>query len=173
MLFFSIALGLSSAGRPILGFNYGACKFERVKDTPKLTIISSTIVMIVSWLIYMLFPLRLIRIFGSESALYEEFAVKCFRIYLMTSFLGGVQVCAGSFFQAIGRPALATVTSLAKQVIFYIPAMLILAHFFGLIGILWAGPVSEALAFVLSILLTIRETRRMGEWNRQNREPIS
>lgn len=161
MLFFSIALGLSSAGRPILGFNYGACKFDRVRDTLKLTIISSTIVMTVSWIIYMLFPLQLIRIFGSESALYEEFAVKCFRIYLMTSFLGGVQVCAGSFFQAIGKPALATVTSLAKQVIFYIPAMLILAHFFGLTGILWAGPVSETLAFVLSLLLTIRETRRM------------
>lgn len=161
MLFFSIALGLSSAGRPILGFNYGACKFDRVKDTLKLTVISSTVVMTVSWLIYMLFPLQLIRIFGSESVLYEEFAVKCFRIYLLTSCLGGVQVCAGSFFQAVGKPTLATVTSLAKQVIFYIPAMLILARCFGLTGILWAGPISEVLAFVLSMVLMVCETRRM------------
>lgn len=55
----------------------------------------------------------------------------------------------------------ATVTSLAKQVIFYIPAMLILAHCFGLIGILWAGPISEVLAFVLAMVLMVRETRRM------------
>lgn len=162
MLFFSIALGISSAGRPILGFNYGAQKYDRVKNTLKLTIISSTVVMVVSWAIYMLFPLQLIRIFGTESALYEEFAVKCFRIYLLTSFVGGVQVCAGSFFQAVGRPALATVVSLGKQVIFYIPAMLILAKFLGLMGILWAGPISELLAFILSAILIIRETKHMG-----------
>lgn len=160
MLFFSVAMGISSASRPILGFNYGAEKFDRVKQTFRLTLISSTIVMTVAWVIYIAFPLPLIRIFGTESALYEEFAVKCFRIYLLTNFLGGMQLCAGTLFQAIGYPAKATVVSLAKQVIFYIPAMLILAKAFGLIGILWAGPVAEVLAFILSIVLTVKELKK-------------
>lgn len=162
MLFFSVAMGISSASRPILGFNYGAEKFERVKKTFRLTLISTTVVMTVAWVVYMAFPLPLIRIFGTESVLYEEFAVKCFRIYLLTNFLGGMQLCAGTLFQAIGYPGKATVVSLAKQVIFYIPAMLILAKAFGLLGILWAGPVSEALAFFLAAILTGKELKEMG-----------
>lgn len=161
MLFFSVAMGISSASRPILGFNYGAEKYDRVKKTLYLTLGSTTVVMVVAWLIYQLFPLPLIRIFGSESALYEEFAVKCFRIYLLANCLGGVQLCAGTLFQAIGKPGMATVVSLAKQVIFYIPAMLILAAVMGLDGILWAGPLSELLAFFLGGGLMIREVRKM------------
>ncbi|MGN1021439.1 MAG: MATE family efflux transporter [Aristaeellaceae bacterium] len=162
MLFFSVAMGISSASRPILGFNYGAGKYDRVKKTLYLTLGSTTVVMAVAWLMYQLFPLPLIRIFGTESALYEEFAVKCFRIYLLTSCLGGVQLCAGTLFQAIGKPVLATVVSLARQVIFYIPAMLILAVLIGLDGVLWAGPLSELLAFFLGGGLMIREVKRMG-----------
>lgn len=162
MLFFSVAMGISSASRPILGFNYGAEKFDRVKKTFHLTFISATTVMVVAWIVYMAFPLQLIRIFGTESALYEEFAVKCFRIYLLTNFLGGMQLCAGTLFQAIGHPAKAAVVSLAKQVIFYIPAMLILAKAFGLVGILWAGPVAEVLAFFLAAVLTRKELKGMG-----------
>lgn len=162
MLFFSVAMGISSASRPILGFNYGAEKFDRVKKTFRLTFVSATMVMVVAWIVYMAFPLQLIRIFGTESALYEEFAVKCFRIYLLTNFLGGMQLCAGTLFQAIGHPAKATVVSLAKQVIFYIPAMLILAKAFGLVGILWAGPIAEVLAFFLAAVLTRKELKGMG-----------
>lgn len=163
MLFFSVAMGISSASRPILGFNYGAEKFDRVKKTFRLTLVSATIVMSVAWIVYMAFPLQLIRIFGTESAQYEEFAVKCFRIYLLTNFLGGVQLCAGTLFQAIGHPGKATVVSLAKQVIFYIPAMLILARVSGLIGILWAGPVAEVLAFFLAAVLVTKELKKMGD----------
>lgn len=163
MLFLSIALGISSAGRPILGYNYGAEKYERVKKTLNLTLISSTIVMTVAWIIYMLFPLQLIRIFGAGDALYEEFAVKCFRIYMLCSFLGGVQLCAGSFFQSIGRPVLATIISLGKQVIFYIPVLLLLPKLLGLTGLLWAGPIAEIAAFIMAIILMMRETKRMGK----------
>lgn len=162
MLFFSVAMGIASASRPILGFNYGAEKFDRVKKTLYLTLTSTTVVMVIAWIIYQIFPLQLIRIFGSESELYEQFAVQCFRIYLLTSFLGGVQLCAGTLFQAIGHPITATVVSLAKQVIFYIPAMIILAKIFGLTGVLWAGPLSEFLAFFLALILMSRELKRMN-----------
>lgn len=170
MLFFSVAMGISSASRPILGFNYGAQKFERVKATFRLTLVSSTIVMTVAWVVYMAFPLQLIRIFGVESALYENFAVKCFRIYLLTNFLGGMQLCAGTLFQAIGHPAKATIVSLAKQVLFYIPAMLILAKAFGLVGILIAGPTAEVLAFFLAAVLTVKELKGMGNDRLEEKE---
>ncbi len=69
----------------------------------------------------------------------------------------------GTLFQAIGHPGKATVVSLAKQVIFYIPAMLILAKVSGLIGILWAGPVAEVLAFFLAAVLVAKELKKMGD----------
>ena len=162
MLFFSVAMGITGASRPILGFNYGAQKMDRVKKTLYLILGSTTIVLIVAWLVYLIFPLPLIRVFGAESPLYEEFAVKCFRIYLLASFLGGVQLCAGTLFQAIGSPGKATLVSLAKQVVFYVPAMVIFANISGLMGILWAGPVSELLAFILAGILLAREVRRMS-----------
>ena len=79
----------------------------------------------------------------------------------MTNFIGGVQLCVGTLFQAIGHPAKATVVSLAKQVIFYIPAMLILGKTMGLMGILWAGPLSEVLACILAIALVVHELKQM------------
>ena len=109
--------------------------------------------------------LQLIRIFGTESALYEEFAVKCFHIYLLLTFLNGLQMCAGVLFQAIGQPMKAAITSLSKQIIFYIPAMLILSRFFGLTGILMAGPVADALAFILSGAFCFKEIKKMEQIN--------
>ena len=80
MLAFSIGIGVASGSQPIIGFNYGAQKYDRVKKTFLLSAGVATIITSVSWIIFQCFPLQLIRIFGTESALYEEFAVKCFHI---------------------------------------------------------------------------------------------
>jgi putative MATE family efflux protein len=163
MLAFSIGIGVASGSQPIIGFNYGAKKYDRVKKTFLLSAGVATIITFVSWIVFQCFPLQLIRIFGTESSLYEEFAVKCFHIYLLLTFLNGLQMCAGMLFQAIGQPMKAAVTSLSKQVIFYIPAMLILSHFFGLTGILMAGPTADALAFVLSGAFCFKEIKKMEQ----------
>ena len=80
-----------------------------------------------------------LRLFGAESPLYEEFGVKCFRIYLLLTFLNGVQACAGVFFQAIRKPVKAAITSMSKQLLFILPAMLILTRLIGAEGVLWSG----------------------------------
>ena len=163
MLAFSIGIGVASGSQPIIGVNYGAQKYDRVKKTFLLSAGVATIITSVSWIIFQCFPLQLIRIFGTESALYEEFAVKCFHIYLLLTFLNGLQMCAGVLFQAIGQPMKAAITSLSKQVIFYIPAMIILSHFFGLTGILMAGPAADALAFILSGAFCYKEIKKMEQ----------
>lgn len=112
-------------------------------------------------MIFQCFPLQLIRIFGTESSLYEEFAVQCFRIYLLLTFLNGVQMCAGVLFQAIGQPVKAAVASLSKQLLFYIPAMLILSRIWGLTGILMAGPTADVLSFILCMILCFKEVKKM------------
>lgn len=163
MIAFSIGIGVASGSQPILGFNYGAKKYKRVKQTFLLSAGICTIITFVAWIIFQCFPLQLIRIFGTESELYEKFAVQCFHIYLLLTFLNGVQMCAGVLFQAIGQPMKAAVASLSKQLIFYVPSMLIISKFLGLTGILWAGPVADVLAFILSGFLCIRELKKMSE----------
>ena len=105
---------------------------------------------LISWVVFQGFPLQLIRIFGTESSLYEEFAVQCFHVYLLLTFLNGLQMCTGVFFQAIGQPAKAAIASLSKQI-----------RFWGLTGILAAGPVADALAFALCIVLCRNELAKM------------
>lgn len=163
MIAFSISIGVASGSQPILGFNYGAKKYDRVKRTFLLSAGICTAITFVSWIIFQCFPLQLIRIFGSESSLYEEFAVQCFRIYLMLTFLNGLQMCTSVFFQAIGQPMKAAVASLSKQLIFYIPAMLILSKFFGLTGILMAGPTADVLAFILCAFLCVKQIKKLEQ----------
>lgn len=162
MIAFSVSIGVASGSQPIIGFNYGAQKYDRVRRTFLLSAAVCSIISFASWVVFQCFPLQLIRIFGTESSLYEEFAVQCFHIYLLLTFLGGLQMCTGVFFQAIGQPTKAAVASLSKQLLFYIPAMLICSQFWGLTGILFAGPVSDALAFVLCSLLCRHELKKIA-----------
>ena len=150
MIAFSVGIGVASGSQPIIGFNYGAQKYDRVRKTFLLSVKICSLITLISWVIFQCFPLQLIRIFGTESGLYEEFAVRCFHIYLLLTFLNGLQMCASVLFQATGQPVKAAITSLSKQLIFYVPAMLILSYFFGLTGLLAAGPTADALAFILA-----------------------
>ena len=90
-------------------------------------------------------------------------SIPSFRIYLLLTFLNGVQACAGVFFQAIGKPIKAAVTSLSKQFLFILPAMLILTRLIGVEGVLWSGPVADALAFLLAGGFSIGELRKLKE----------
>ncbi len=161
MIAFSVGIGLASGSQPIIGFNYGARKYDRVRQTFLLSAVACSVITFVAWIVFQCFPLQLIRIFGTESSLYEEFAVQCFHVYLLLTFLNGLQMCAGVFFQAIGQPGKAAVASLSKQLLFYIPAMLICSRFWGLTGILAAGPVADTLAFVLCAVLCRNELSKM------------
>ena len=105
MIAFSVGIGVASGSQPIIGFNYGAQKYDRVKKTFILS--------------------------------------------------------AGVLFQAIGQPVKAAVASLSKQLLFYIPAMLILSRIWGLTGILMARPTADVLAFVLCMILCFKEVKKM------------
>ncbi len=98
------------------------------------------------------FPEQIINLFGKESELYIKFAVKCFRVYLLACFLIPAGAVTGIFFQAIGKPVPATLLSLSRQIIFLIPAMLIFGYFMGVEGVLWAGPFSDGLSGVISLI---------------------
>ena len=149
----SIVLGLSAGAQPIFGYNYGSGKYERVKKTFKLVAVLSTIICTVAFFLAQFKPLAIISIFGSESDLYNEFAIKCMKIYLMLIPTVGIQIMSGIFFQALGYPVQASILSLSKQIIFQLPVTILLPVFMGVEGVLWAGPVSDVLAFTTMIVM--------------------
>jgi putative MATE family efflux protein len=151
----SIVMGLSAGAQPIFGYNYGSKQYDRVKKTFKYTVSIATGVMIVAFLIAQLKPMSVIGIFGSDSDLYNEFAVKCMRYYLMLIPVAGLPMVSGVFFQSMGYPVQSSLISLSKQIIFQLPATLILPIFMGVEGALWAGPVSDVMALAMTIFLLL------------------
>lgn len=149
----AILIGLGSGAQPILGYNYGAGKYDRVKATFCYTMTLSVAVMCVAELLFQLFPEPIVSIFGTDSELYSRFSVRCLKIFLMALPLGAVQMMSSNFFQSVGKPMQASVVSLSKQIMFMIPMVLILPRFMGVEGVLWAGCFSDVLAFLLCLVL--------------------
>lgn len=163
----SIIIGIAAGSQPIVGFNYGAKKYDRVKETLKIVLISSFCVSVVAFVLFQTIPEKLISIFGSGNDLYNEFACLSFRIFLMLTLFNGIQIASGIFFQAIGKPAKSAFLTLSRQILFFTPAAIILSKMFGVIGVLYAGPVSDGLAFLVSATLLAFERKSL---NRKNKE---
>lgn len=165
----SIILGIAVGSQPILGYNYGAEKYDRVKSTLKRILLLGVTVSTVAFILFQTIPDKLISIFGSsDDPLYSEFACLSFRIYLALCILNGVQIPSGIFFQAIGKSVKSAVLSLSRQIILLIPSMIILSSIFGIQGVLYGGPCADAIAFLISVTLLIFEVK-----NLENKHTVS
>jgi Na+-driven multidrug efflux pump len=144
--------------QPLISFNFGARQYDRVREAAKLGIFSATLVIMAGYLATRLFPVAMVGMFNREPELLElgTFALK--RWFLFTP-LVGFQIIAVSFFQAIGKSKIAMTLTLSRQGLFLIPSILIFAHFFGMEGILWSAPVSDALATVVTAFFFFRGLR--------------
>jgi putative MATE family efflux protein len=157
----AFVVGIAVGGQPIIGYNYGARNYKRVYATFRTIVFANAIVGGIAMLLFEFCPRIIILLFGSESDLYNEYAYRCFRI-----FLGGILLCCmqktGSvFLQAIGKPVQSTLLSLSRDVVFLVPAVIIMAVNFGVGGMLWAGPIADVLAFAFTVFLIGREIKKM------------
>lgn len=157
MLFFSFIIGISQGLQPILSFNYGAKNYKRVKKALLLGLGVGLVLSIGSFLVFQLLPLQIIKLFGEGSPEYFDFAVKYFRIYFFFVFINFIQPIGSNFFTATGRPQVGMFLSLTRQIIFLIPLIVILPRFFGIDGIIYAGPIADAIAAVITSTLVFRE----------------
>lgn len=147
-----VAVGIAAGVQPILGYNFGSGQHDRVKKSFMWSLTAGTIILIFAFIIFQVFPEQIVLLFGQESDLYMEFAVKCFRIYLGGCFLIPAGAVTGILFQAIGKTVHAAVLSLSRQVIILIPAVLIFGMLGGVEGILWSGAVSDCLSGIMSLI---------------------
>ena len=168
----SIIIGIAAGSQPILGYNYGAQKFDRVKEALKIVLGSSLIISTIAFILFQTIPHKLILIFGSGDTNYMEFACLSFRTYLLLCICNGLQIPSGIFFQAIGKSIKSAILSLSRQIVILIPSMIILSHIFGIMGVLYAGPVADGLAFIIAAILLLKEYKNLKAINPNTKEVI-
>ena len=159
----SVFVGLAQGSQPIIGFNYGAKKYDRVKDTYKKAILTSICIGFIGFLLFQIIPETIVALFGKGDALYIEFSVKFMKIFLFMIAFTGVQIISSNFFSAIGKPLKGVFLSLTRQVIFLIPLLLILPLLFGIDGVMFSGPVSDSIAATICFVMVMIEFKKMNK----------
>lgn len=159
-------IGISQGSQPIVGFNYGAKQYPRVRKTYKLAIACSFVISTIGFILFQFFPYQIISLFGQGDDLYYEFVIHFMRTFLFMVIVNGVQLISSNFFSAIGKPVKGLLLSMTRQVFFLIPLILILPLFFGIDGVLYAGPVADGVAFVVSVTLISLEMKKMRRMER-------
>lgn len=161
MVFMAICIGISQGCQPIWGFNYGAGRFSRVRKTFMMAFKISLLVGIVFFLCFQFFPRQLVSVFGTGSQEYFRFAERYFRIFMLMTFINGIQPMSSGFFTSIGEARLGIMVSLTRQVIFLLPLILLFPLFMGIDGVMYAGPIADGAAAFVAIGFALRELGRM------------
>lgn len=157
----NVVQGIITGTQPIMGYNYGAGQYGRTKSAFKIAVITSTIFLALATFVFQVFPMSIVSLFGSESDLYNEFAVMCLRAFLMCCVLNGLQGCTSIFFQSVGRPVQASINTFSKQIILAPLCIVVMANIMGVEGALWAGAVSDGMAFFISVFLLNRNWKKI------------
>ncbi len=163
----SIVVGMAAGCIPIVGFNMGAGKKDRVRELFTRLLTAEAAVGAAALLIVELLPRQLIRIFGAanESVYYTDFAVRAFRVYLCMVIFACVNKACFIFLQAMGKAAASTALSMIREIVFGVGFALLLPVFFGLDGVLYSMPLSDALTFVIAVWLIVGTYRELRQEN--------
>lgn len=168
-LFFMPIFGMNQGLQPIIGFNYGARNYKRVKDALRVGIISATIVCIIGFIFIQVIPEVFINFITKDPEIREMGVVGMRRFMLMMPVIG-IQIISANFFQAIGKAKKAFILSMLRQVIFLIPLLIILPRTMGLIGIWTAVPIADGVATVTTVAVLYHQLKNMNKEEESFRE---
>ncbi len=161
MLILMPIFGINQGVQPIIGYNYGAHKYDRVKKALMLAIAAATTISTIGFVATRLFPTQMVALFNRTDESLLDFGTTAIRTFLIFLPIIGFQIVAANYFQAVGKPKHSALLSLSRQVLILIPALLILPKFFGLNGLLVAGPTADIISSLLTGLLLYRELKHL------------
>ena len=162
MLVMAFIIGCSQGSQPIIGFNYGAKNYDRVISTYKLAITITTIITLIAFLLFQLFPIQIVSIFGDGSDLYFYFSKKYIRIYMSLMIINGVQPVTSIFFTSLNKAFKGAFISMTRQILFLLPLIILLPKIFGIDGIMFAGPIADGVALIVTIILVGYEIKNIN-----------
>lgn len=159
-LFVMTVIGLTQGMQPVIGYNYGAQHFDRVWKTLKLAIIAGVSCTTLGFLLSELFPHAIVAMFTDDSRL-NDLAEAGLRLACLMFPLVGCQIIITNFFQSIGKAKVSIFLSLSRQLLFLLPCLLILPHFWGVNGVWLSMPISDSIAFFIAIITLLWYFRKM------------
>jgi putative MATE family efflux protein len=172
VLFLMSAMGVTQGAAPIIGFNYGAKRFDRVKQVLKLELVAVTLICTFTFILVQAYPVILSSIFTNEPDLIST-ASSGMRLFLLMLPLISTQIVGASYFQAIGEAKKATFLGLLRQVFLLIPLLLILPYLFGLNGVWGAGALSDFISSIIAIFTLKSAFNRLGKLEKSTPIPFA
>lgn len=154
--------GINQGSQPIIGFNYGAKQYMRVKETLKLAVIAASLIAIAGTLSAHIFPHAIVSLFNKSDINLTNISVNGIKIFMLMFPLVGFQIVSSNFFQAIGKAKISMLLALSRQVIVLIPMLLILPRIFGLNGVWMAAPVSDTVSSMLTAVFLTLELKKLN-----------
>lgn len=158
MLILMIIIGLTQGMQPIVGYNFGAKKYERVKETLIYTIKVGVCISSVGFVLGLAIPHLLVSAFSNDEAL-TNLATEAFRIIVLAFPLVGFQIVVTNFFQSVGMAGKAIFLSLTRQILLLIPCLYILPHSLGLRGVWYSFPLADTLSFIITLLMFLAQVK--------------
>lgn len=158
LIFFMIVFGLNQGMQPIVGYNYGALKFDRVRQAFLKVVVVATCVMSLGFVISIFFPGIVSRIFTSDQALIDA-TEEGMRIAFIMYPVVGFQIVSSSMFQSIGKPGKAILLSLTRQLLFLLPLLIVLPPIFGTDGVWMSMPIADTISTVLAVVLIVKQLK--------------
>ncbi len=157
VIFIALIIGMTQGVQPIVGYNYGAKYYLRVRQTIFLALKIGFGLSFVTWAVFEIFPLQIIQLFGNGNDLYFEFGVRYMRYFMLFTLINGITILITTFFPAIGKAKTGAFLSLARQLLILLPVMLLMTYIFGVEGMMFATPVSDVISLVLCLYFFKRE----------------
>lgn len=157
VIFIALIIGMTQGVQPIVGYNYGAKHYLRVRQTIFLALKIGFGLSFVTWAVFEIFPLQIIQLFGNGNDLYFEFGIRYLRYFMLFTIINGITILITTFFPAIGKAKMGAFLSLARQLLILLPMMLLMTYLFGVEGMMFATPVSDVISLVLCLFFFKRE----------------
>ena len=162
IVFMMPIFGINQGCQPIIGFNYGAKKYKRAKETFKYATMAACVICIIGFTIIQSFPTQIISLFNNDPKL-TNLAMRGIRIYLLMMPIVGINIVATSYYQSIGKAKVSMFVSLLRQVILLIPFTIILPKFIGLDGVWAAGACADSLSVIITLILLRKEFKQLDK----------
>lgn len=160
--------GINQGSQPIIGYNYGAKNYDRVKKAFLLAITAATTITIIGFVVTRMFPSQLIALFNSKDKELVNIGANGMKIFFTMLPLIGFQIVSSNYFQATGKPKQAMLLSLSRQVLMLIPAIIILPRFFDLNGVWMAGPTADFFSSLLTGTFILIELKKLQKLHLEN-----
>ncbi len=160
-LLFMPLIGISQGVQPLIGYNYGARQFDRVREALRKAVIAGTCVCLVFYLVIHLWPEQIVGLFSKDNYALTQMTSRAMLVLFAMLPVLAFQILCSTYFQAVGKPIQSTILSLSRQVLLFIPLLLILPRFWGIDGIWRTAPIADGLSVILTGIIIYLEMKKL------------